>query len=173
MGLKAITLNTHGKMLEENKNRIVYFDVLNILACISVIFLHCNGIVHTYSTMRAWKTSLIIEVICYWAVPVFIMLTGATLMKYREKYDTKTFFFTRVLKVGIPFIFWALIMIFWKSATGNLKIEKWSIKNILNIIFLNGEEFTYYLMFIIIGIYLTLPILSILSEKNIEKYYGI
>lgn len=159
------------KSFEESKikNRVVYFDVLNILACISVIFLHCNGIVHTYSTMRAWKTSLIIEVICFWAVPVFLMLTGATLMKYRYKYDTKTFFKKRVLKIGIPFIFWAVIMIIWKSEINNLNIEEWSIKNILNIVFYNKEESTYYFMFVIIGIYLTLPILSILSEKKYRK----
>lgn len=158
--------------MKENKkqtNRIVYFDVLNILACISVVFLHCNGIVHTYSTMRAWRTSLIVEVLCYWAVPVFLMLSGATLMKYREKYDTKTFFKKRVLKVCIPFIFWALFMIIWRNAIGELKIEKWSIAEILNIIFTNKEQSIYYFMFIIIGVYLTLPILSVLSEKKYRK----
>lgn len=72
--------------------RVVYFDVLNILACFCVICLHCNGIVHTYTQTSAWAQSLAVEVICYWAVPIFFMLTGATLMNYRSKYDTKTFF---------------------------------------------------------------------------------
>ena len=46
---------THGEKLQENKNnnRIIYFDILNILACISVVFLHCNGIVHIYSTSNS------------------------------------------------------------------------------------------------------------------------
>ena len=74
------------------KKRVLYFDVLNILACIAVISLHHNGVVHTYSNSWTWKTALIVETGAYWAVPVFLMLSGATLMNYRENYDTVTFF---------------------------------------------------------------------------------
>ena len=72
-----------------SSKRIFYFDLLNIVACIAVIALHCNGIVHMYSEARCWKTSLIVETVAYWAVPVFFMLTGATLMDYRKRYSTK------------------------------------------------------------------------------------
>lgn len=91
------------------KDRIVYFDILNILSIIAVIALHCNGIVHNFSTKysTAWATSLIVECVCYWAVPIFLMLSGANLIKYREKYDTKTFFKKRFSKVLVPFLFWA------------------------------------------------------------------
>ena len=75
----------------ENK-RVVYFDILNIIAMIAVVSMHCNVIVHNNPNIRAWNTSLIVECICYWAVPVFCMLSGATLLNYRKKYDTKTFF---------------------------------------------------------------------------------
>ena len=166
------TTNTSMVVLEEPRkknDRIIYFDILNILACISVILLHSNGIVHSYSTARAWKTSLVVEVVCFWAVPVFLMLTGATLMKYRERYDTKTFFMKRVLKVVIPFIFWSIFMIICKNAIGELQIKDWSIKELLNIITLNQQESTYYFMFIILGVYLTLPILSILSDEKYRK----
>jgi surface polysaccharide O-acyltransferase-like enzyme len=95
---------------EERSKRYVYFDILNILACISVVFLHMNGIVHGYSESRSWKTALIFEVICYWAVPIFIMLSGATLLKYRERYDTKTFFKRRFIKVLVPWVIWSLIL---------------------------------------------------------------
>ena len=75
---------------ENSKNkRIIYFDVLNILACINVVLIHMNGIVHSFRPTIDWKTALIFEVICYWAVPVFVMLSGATLLKYRERYNTK------------------------------------------------------------------------------------
>lgn len=68
------------------KDRIVYFDILNILSIIAVIALHCNGIVHNFSTKysTAWATSLIVECVCYWAVPIFLMLSGANLIKYRK-----------------------------------------------------------------------------------------
>lgn len=54
--------------------------------------------------------SLAVEVICYWAVPIFFMLTGATLMNYRSKYDTKTFFGHRIKRTVIPFLFFSVFM---------------------------------------------------------------
>lgn len=74
------------------KTYIAYLDVLNILACLAVLFLHHNRIVHYYDIHTiAWKQSLAIEVLCYWAVPIFLMLTGITLMNYRDKYTTHEF----------------------------------------------------------------------------------
>jgi len=74
------------------KQRVLYFDLLNIAACFAVICIHHNGLAHTYAANRVWKECLLAEVGCYWAVPVFLMLSGANLMNYREKYSTKTFF---------------------------------------------------------------------------------
>lgn len=60
-------------------------------------------------------------------------------------------------------------MIVWKYNTGLLSISKISIKTILTILFTNGEETIYYFMFVIIGIYLTLPVISVLSEEKYRK----
>lgn len=161
-------------IVKENKvsKRVLYYDILNILAIFAVIALHCNGVVHKYnaSNQRAWATSLIVEVLFYWAVPIFVMLTGATLMKYRDKYDTKTFFKKRVLKVLVPFLFWAVIMFIWKYQTAQLKINEFTIRNILNMFFANKEESTYYFMFVILGVYLTMPFLSVLAD---DKYRNV
>ena len=66
-------------------SRILYFDILNICSCMAVVFLHHNGIVHNFSNTRAWRESLIVECGFYWAVPIFLMLSGATLLNYRSK----------------------------------------------------------------------------------------
>ena len=151
-------------------NRIVYFDILNIIAIIAVIAMHCNRIVHIDPNIRAWNTSLIVDCVCFFAVPIFCMLSGATLMNYREKYDTKTFFKKRVLKVLIPFIFWAAVMFIGKGATDQLNITKLkSIKDWLNAFFANKEEGIYYFMFEILGIYLTMPLFSLLAKEENRK----
>lgn len=142
---------------KENNKRIVYYDILNVLAIIAVVALHCNGIVHNFSTnyKRAWTTSLIVECICYWAVPIFLMLSGATLMKYREKYNTKTFFKKRLLKVMIPLLFWAIIMIIWKYKIGQLITYNTSL----------SIQLGQYLIFVLLG--------YLLSTQNIKKKYRI
>ena len=68
--------------------RVVYFDVLNIMACYGVVWLHCSGDAFTFRLDKYWLMSLAIQVAAHWAVPVFFMLTGANLMGYREKYST-------------------------------------------------------------------------------------
>ena len=73
------------------RKRIVYFDVLNVLACLCVVGMHCNGAVHVFSDSSVWRQSLLVDVLAYWAVPVFVMLSGATLMNYRRRYSTKVF----------------------------------------------------------------------------------
>ena len=80
------------------RKRVVYFDVLNVLACLSVIGMHCNGLVHNYSDTAAWRQALAVDVLAYWAVPIFIMISGATMMNYRERYSTGTFMKRRFMK---------------------------------------------------------------------------
>ena len=149
--------------------RIVYFDILNIIAIVAVIALHCNSIVHGTPNTRAWNTSLIVECLCYFAVPLFCMLSGANLMNYRKKYDTKTFFKKRFLKVLVPFIFWAIVMFIWKIYIIKTMPTIEGIGNWINAFFTNKEESTYYFMYSILGIYLTIPILSLLTEEKHRK----
>ena len=62
----------------ETQERVIYYDFLNIGACFCVVAMHCNWIVHRFENTIAWKQSLLVDVIAYWAVPVFFMLSGAT-----------------------------------------------------------------------------------------------
>lgn len=150
----------------KKKERVLYYDILNIIAIISVVAMHCNGIVHTYSKVRAWQTSLIIDCVCYFAVPVFLMISGANLLNYREKYDTMTFFKKRFTKVLIPGLFWIAVMTIWKLYLGQIEIHSFS--NLLDIIINNKEEFTYYFIWDILGIYLTIPLFSRLITNKKE-----
>lgn len=150
------------------KKRLVYLDILNIFAMFAVVALHVNGIVHNNPNIRAWNTSLIIKCLFYWGVPVYLMISGATLMNYRSKYDTKTFFKKRFVKVLIPFIFWAGFMFAYRLRE-NLFSHYDSFADFLNAFFANHEESTYYFLFDILGLYLTMPILSLLTEVKHRK----
>ena len=51
-----------------SKKRYLYFDLLSVIACLAVIFLHCNGIVHWGPQTPHWSQALAVEVGFYWAV---------------------------------------------------------------------------------------------------------
>ena len=156
--------------MEKSKKRVVYFDILNIIAIVAVVALHCNGIIHSNPNVKAWNTSLIMECIFYFAVPLFFMLSGAKLIPYREKYDTKTFFKKRVVKVLIPFMFWIAFMFVWKIKIKALDLQQLqTVKDWLNAFLTNKEEGTYYFLFDILGLYITIPLLSLLTKNEYRK----
>lgn len=72
--------------------RHYWMDLLNVIACFAVVMLHCTTTVFANSGDTEWHLDVLFQSICIFAVPVFFMISGANLLGYREKYDTKTFF---------------------------------------------------------------------------------
>ena len=86
------------------KNRMLYFDILKLTAAFAVVWIHFGNEIHWYDGSLAWKMCVPIQVLAYWAVPIYFMITGATLMNYRERYGTKIFFRRRIIKRNSPML---------------------------------------------------------------------
>jgi surface polysaccharide O-acyltransferase-like enzyme len=127
--------------------------------------------VHLFSNTLAWKEALLVETIAFWAVPIFFMLTGATLLKYREKYDTKTFFKKRVLKTFIPFIAWSLIMFLWRYLVNPSSLGELSPVEVVNIFLNNKMLLVYWFFFPLFAVYLCIPVLSLLITHRKILWY--
>ena len=157
------------------KSRITYFDILNILACFAVLSLHHNGIVHNFNVNTlAWKQSLMFEVLFYWAVPIFFMLTGATLFGYRNKYSTQDFFKKRVFRAIVPFIIWSIILLFHSWLVGKFAYK--NINEVLSAIITtriyHGDIYWFFIP--LISLYCFIPVLSLLKDnRNILWYMAI
>ena len=145
------------------KRQIHYISVLNVLACLCVIGMHCNGIVHRYETIPAWWLSFAIEVLAYWAVPAFFMISGATMMDYPER-STRNFIQRRLKKVGSPLVFWTAIFYIYKRINGS--IEWTGFRSFLNMILNFQIEGTYWFFAPLFMIYISLPILSRLRNDD-------
>lgn len=154
-----------------SSKRVLYFDVLNVSACFAVVALHCNQMVHTWQPGKNWLFALAIEVLFYWAVPIFFMLTGATLMKYRVRYDTKTFLKKRAARTLVPFIAWSLI--WYLVISVRLNGEHLGPRNFINLMLNNRIEQVYWFFFPLFSIYLSMPLLSILADNKRALTYGV
>ena len=152
--------------------RILYFDVLNIIACMAVIFLHHNNLVHNYSTSMqgAWSQALMVEVLAFFAVPIFLMISGATLMEYRKRYDTRTFFKKRLSRVLIPFAIWSVITFIIALWEGRYVFEQLSFTRVWDIFMTSDMMSVYWFFPVIISIYLAMPILSLLTDRVNRKW---
>ena len=151
-------------MIVAKKERFI--DILTVLSCVAVVFLHCNGVFWSRPTGSKWITSNLIETLFYFAVPVFFMISGYTLMEYRKRYDDATFIRKRFDKTVIPFLAWSFIAyVFVGYWDGNLFVDFSLSKFILDTI--NCSYFQVYWFFIpLFACYLSIPVLSGFCDKG-------
>lgn len=154
-----------------DRNRVPYFDLLNIAACFSVIVLHCNQMVHAWQPGKNWLLALGIEVAFYWAVPVFFMLTGATLLNYRDRYDTRTFLVKRFKRTFIPFIFWSLL--FYLLISVGLEGVHLGIRTFCSMALNTEIEGVYWFFIPLFSIYLSMPLISLVAKHEKVLAYGV
>ena len=157
-------------MADTTGKRVIWFDVLNVVACFGVVAMHFNGLVHTYSPTLSWVQALMVDCLFYWAVPIFFMLSGATLMDYRDRYDTSVFLLKRMKRTLIPFLAWSLIALVWKVSFGLMEPPQ-GLLSLVDYIF-NTKIIDIYWFFIpLFMVYLSLPALSLLrGERRVISY---
>lgn len=161
------------KLENKKKDRILYYDVLNILSCIAVIALHHNGLVHAFEDTLAWRESLVVECGLYWAVPVFLMISGANLLNYREKYSTAVYFKKRVLKTVIPWIVWSVIVLIWKVHTGQMQLQSRSLKHIIGLILNYKVENVYWFFGALFACYLAILVFAVVVKERKILWYTV
>ncbi len=158
-------------VIPNKKNSTLYITYLNILACFAVVVLHANGVFWSFSKSLTWISANFLECLFYFAVPIFFMCSGATLLNYRERYSTKQFFVKRIKKTVIPYIIWSCVALL----LGYFVYKTISYENITDFRwiaggFLNGSIESIYWFFIpLFCFYLCIPLLSLISPTDDEK----
>ena len=161
-------------MLKQKKEYRLEYDLMNILSCIAVVALHVNCKVWAYSQNAYWYRSLLVTSLLYWAVPIFVMISGATLIDYRKRYDTVTFLKKRFARTVVPFLFWSVFSIFWAMyLSGNFDLSGLTTwQGVINKI-INFESMPVYWFFAtLFSLYLCMPVLGAIPEEHRKKVFG-
>lgn len=150
-----------------------YITFSGALAIIGVIIMHTNSFWNFEPNAR-WALANVVESICFFAVPIFFMISGATLIDYRDRYDTKTFFKKRLLKTFIPFIIWSLLGLLGRIyLVGDISLSEVTPKFIVHGI-LDTSFIDYYWFFLpLFCAYLAIPLFAAVrkdSRKSIFTY---
>ncbi|MBR3176926.1 acyltransferase [Candidatus Saccharibacteria bacterium] len=143
-----------------------YLTVASVLSALSVIFMH-NSSFYAYAPNIRWYATVIIQSICCCAVPVFFMISGATLIDYRDRYDTKTFLKKRFKKTFIPFLFWSIIGIFIHLLyLKDFPDERYTPYNLIQGIF--SATFIPFFWFFahLFALYLAIPVISCINKSK-------
>jgi len=157
----------------QNGGKMFWAEALRTIATISVIFLHAVAeILYQYGSISSsvWWTGNIYDSLFRFCVPVFVMLTGVLMLN--RTHELSDFLRKRFSRIILPFLFWSIIYALYawinKTLEGQevnlLKTLKWLIRQ-----FLHGASFHFWYIYMIIGIYLFIPILSKWIQNATEK----
>lgn len=146
-----------------------YITILSVLASFMVVALHVNGVFWHFSYDRYWVTANIIESIMYPAVPLFFMITGATLINYNQRYSTRQFFWKRFARAVVPFLAWSILAgIFIMIRDHKLFGFGGFISGIINCSFVDF----YWFFPALFAVYLAIPFVAAIPEEKRKKWYG-
>ena len=89
-----------------------YIDLLRAIAAIAVVIIHVIGpyrhLIDQIPTSD-WLASAGYNVASRWAVPVFIMITGALMLGDTRPFNLRYYLSRRVSRVLLPFLAWSVI----------------------------------------------------------------
>lgn len=180
--------------LSNQKNQhIVWLDVVRFIAMFTVVCCHCTdpfnfypGTAPNIGEIKLWGA--IYGSVLRPCVPLFVMITGALLLPVRG--DASTFYKKRISRVFYPFLIWSVLYNLFPWITGLLGLNP---QIILDFFPYAGEEvmqqsfsvsLEYILMipfnfsilavhmwyiYLLIGLYLYLPVFSAWVEKASER----
>jgi surface polysaccharide O-acyltransferase-like enzyme len=140
----------------------IYIDQMRVVATISVVILHVSSdglYYYDASFGSAWFAANIIDSLVRFSVPLFVMISGVLL--FPKQIGFYTFIQKRLRRILLPFVLW------------------WSIYLIMNVLFViknsgvaglnfhflyeqlvEGSSYHLWYVYMIIGVYLMLPITS-------------
>ena len=160
-------------MEKESNKKYGWISNLRVLATCSVILLHVSEYVayHQFGHIEShkWWIGNIFDSISRFAVPLFVMVTGALLIP--QEIGIKTFMQKRLKRILLPFLFWSVVYVVF-SFVNDTATTHYSFFDIVKICCSKVKSGAYYhlwFVYMLIGMYLIIPILKKWVKSCTEK----
>ena len=138
-----------------------YLDNMRAFAALAVIALHVSAQnwSSTDVSSLAWFTFNFYDSAVRWAVPVFVMISGAVFLN--KSIQIKQIFTKYIPRLVIAFLFWSFVYALEEGGG-----VKWVLANLIS-----GKYHMWYIP-MIVGVYLCIPIYEkIVESDNLCKYF--
>ena len=159
--------------MTKTDNREIWLDWLRVVACFLVMLTHSTepfylggkgSLILTHSD-AVWAA--VMDFFSRAAVVMFII--ASSYLQFPLHYSTKEFFRKRALRILPPFIIWSIVYaLVWGSPVQNFKALLWNF---------NYAAGHLWFVYMLIGVYLIMPLLSPwaekVSKKELQVYLGI
>ena len=145
------------------KTRIVYLDALRAVASFFVVLLHTTAL-NTYVVdfqSPEWNIFMYYESVVNWAVPVFIMISGALMLSKDYTYSR---IIKKIMRIAVLFAVWSLFYLLldvWNHGSGTYRDHYLWLQ-----VLMQGHYHMWFLL-MLCGLYLLTPLLrAMLKEEN-------
>ena len=149
-------------------NRIEYLDALRTIACFSVVMLHVSALntYHVEFGSYEWNVFMTYESLVNWAVPVFVMISGAVML--RKEYSVRDIL-GKIKRVVIVFYSWSIFYLFTDVLLNGINIY---VANFLWLqVLIQGHYHLWYFI-MLCGLYLILPITKrIVTDESLMHVF--
>jgi surface polysaccharide O-acyltransferase-like enzyme len=144
------------------QNRYYYFDFLRALAIFAVIILHDSAdAAGQYGKIPAtdWLSAAFYNGLTRCCVPMFVLLSGALLLRSDRDVTISEVFRKRLPKLVIPLVVWSIIYEAFQFYTDK-GYGTFNLLTALKIFYQGPLVFHFWFLYMMIGIYLVYPILN-------------
>jgi surface polysaccharide O-acyltransferase-like enzyme len=161
--------------LDSSKRSFVPDNLIRTLAITLVILLHAaNTTLKASSVPEAyWWTAVIYKSLALPCVPLFVMLSGALLLKRTKlREPIRVFLKKRLERLGLAVVFWGAIYLVWSFYVTQTPVTLVNVgEGILYSLF-SGAYYHFWFIYLIIGIYLFTPILRVViaGRRKVIRY---
>ena len=162
-------------MNQIKRENIGWIDLLRVLACFLVVFSHCcDGFVGQFDADRsAFLTGVFSGSSVRACVPLFVMMTGVLLLPV--KMDLASFYRKRVGRIVVPLVFWSVVLpvlyfIYYTyinptSQNPLISLDTYDLTSLWGKLYtfifnFNFETVPMWYLYMLIGLYLIMPIIS-------------
>ena len=138
-------------------SELAYTSYLRVAAMVGVVLIHVAGL--TYAAARensaAWLVAAFLISATKWCVPMFVLVSGALVLRPPQQPSPIAFYRRRLSRIGIPLLFWHVVYL----GLGELRAPSLTWQDHASR-FIAGNTYTaLYFFWLILGLYLIAPFL--------------
>lgn len=142
-----------------NPAPLAYTSYLRVVAITAVVLLHTAGLTYGNDALRhtsVWWVASVATFSTKWAVPTFVMVSGALLLRPPGERSATQFYRRRLSRIGIPLVVWHVVYITLAATVLVATLQP----RVLVARLLQGESYTgLYFFWLILGLYVVTPLL--------------
>lgn len=163
------------EILDSSERSFVPDNLIRSLAITLVILLHAaNTILKAPSVPEAyWWIAVVYKSLALPCVPLFVMLSGALLLKRSKlREPIRVFLNKRFKRLGLAVIFWSAVYLTWSFYITQSPINLVNIGEGILFSLFGGAYYHFWFIYLIVGIYLFTPILRVIiaGHRKVIRY---